>query len=224
MLETIFLAPDLPETLCLRFCHDIRSGVAYLHYAFFDQRIVHEDLKPRNVLLTSDLRYKVRDFGGTDIATCTDCVDSKTNMIRCKNEQTEDFIASERLKNPRLRVSKAADVYSVGMIFYIVIRRQKILRDVNQSKNEVIRYCQFPSKPLHAKLKKIIPRCIDWVDENRPTMLEMRDMLHASLFNKDTTCVAQMVANVLKTYEFERFIDSAKFVALNDVSVDHFIG
>ena len=220
----IFLAPDLPETLCLRFCHDISSGVAYLHYAFFDQRIVHGDLKPRNVLLTSDLRCKIGDFGGADIATCTDGVDSETNMIRRKNEHTEGFTAPERLKNPHLRVSKAADVYSVGMIFYIVIRRQKILRDVNQSKNEVIRYCQFPSKPLHAKLKKIIPRCIDWVDENRPTMLEMRDILHTSLRNEDTTCVAQMVANVLKTYKFKSFIDSAKFVALDDVSVDHFIG
>ena len=51
------------------------SGVSFRHFAFFDQRVVHGDLKPQNVLLTTKLRCKVKDFGGGDIATCTEFLD-----------------------------------------------------------------------------------------------------------------------------------------------------
>ena len=49
-----FIVRYIPEAFCLRICCDISSGVSYLHFAFSDQRITHGDLKPRNVLLTSD--------------------------------------------------------------------------------------------------------------------------------------------------------------------------
>jgi len=64
--EDQFLVPKISSLLRLRFCSDISRGVAYLHQAFFERRIVHGDLKPSNILLSSDLKCKVGDFGGAD--------------------------------------------------------------------------------------------------------------------------------------------------------------
>ena len=57
--EKKFLVPSISNALRLRFCSDVSQGVSYLHFAFFDQRVVHGDLKPSNILLTSDLKCKV---------------------------------------------------------------------------------------------------------------------------------------------------------------------
>ena len=67
-----FLVPEISQSLRIRFCSDISNGISHLHFSFFAQRVVHGDLKLQNVLLTSDLRCKVGDFGGADYATCTE--------------------------------------------------------------------------------------------------------------------------------------------------------
>ena len=53
------LSAALPAHLRLRFAHHIALGMAYVH----EQGHLHRDLKSDNVLLTSDLRAKVADFG-----------------------------------------------------------------------------------------------------------------------------------------------------------------
>jgi len=130
-----FLVPDisLHESLRLRLCSDISHGVSYLHFAFSDQRMVHGDLKPSNILLSGDLRCKIGDFGGADIATCTEVQSSSSKKPKHKSQWTRGYIAPERMNNPQHRVSKAMDVYSVGMIFYVILRRQQPVEDIKQN-------------------------------------------------------------------------------------------
>ena len=210
-----FLVPKISQDLCLRFCYDISNGVSYLHFAFFDQRVVHGDLKPQNVLLTSDLRCKVGDFGGADVATCTELLDS-AQRTGCVGEWTQGYIAPERLSNPRLRVTKAMDVYSVGMIFYVILRRQHPSRDVFRNKEEITRYCQ--QRIIHIELKQLILKCVDHVYQKRPKMLEVRDALQDLLSKRDAAEIARNVAAVLKTYKCKTFVDNiSDFVSLANV-------
>lgn len=46
-----------------KFVHDVASGLAYLHD---DKRIVHQDIKPGNILIDDDGKYMITDF---DIST-----------------------------------------------------------------------------------------------------------------------------------------------------------
>ncbi|MDA1191219.1 MAG: serine/threonine-protein kinase [Candidatus Poribacteria bacterium] len=49
----------LPLSCALAFAYDICSGLAYAHH----QDVIHRDIKPRNILVTSDMTAKVSDFG-----------------------------------------------------------------------------------------------------------------------------------------------------------------
>uniref|UniRef100_H2YSL9 Protein kinase domain-containing protein n=1 Tax=Ciona savignyi TaxID=51511 RepID=H2YSL9_CIOSA len=54
----------LPWTVRLRISYETANGLSYLHNFSKEKRIVHGDIKPENILLTSDLHAKIADFGG----------------------------------------------------------------------------------------------------------------------------------------------------------------
>ena len=192
------LVPYLPEFLCLRICYDISNGVSYLHFAFSDQRITHGDLKPRNVLLTSDLRCKIADFGGADIATVTDPLNVLKNNGNGDNEWTQGYTAPERIKNSKIRVSKAMDIFSVGMIFFVTMSREKLRKDVTKQVNN---FFQSSSSCEQRHLKKLTRQCINQDPEGRPNALKLREELKSSLHKHDFVEIAQQVAYVLKAYK-----------------------
>ena len=49
------LDPDLARS----YLRDVVKGLEYLHY----QKIIHQDIKPENLLVTKDGRVKISDFG-----------------------------------------------------------------------------------------------------------------------------------------------------------------
>ena len=209
-----FLIPKISDSLSLRLCSDISNGVSYWHFAFFDQKVVHGDLKAQNVLLTSDLRCKVGDFGGADIATCTEYLDS-TKRTTSRSEWTEGYIAPEKLNQPGLRVTKAMDVFSVGMIFYVILRREHPNIDVDRNREDVTRYCQ--QSLINRDLKQLALKCVEHYHLKRPQMLEVRDKSHSLLNEQNASEIAADVATVLKTYTCNTFVE----ITSDFVHVDH---
>ena len=218
--DDCLLVVDIPEALCLRFCRDISSGVSYLHFTFTGQRIVHGDLKPNNVLLTSDLRCKIGDFGSADMASSINDIDFPS-FSHCDTLCALDYIAPERLDNPELRITEAMDVYSVGMIFYAIMRRQHPCKCTN-GKSEVKSFCQPSSKPCHEHLKQFTLQCIHQDAEQRPKMLKVRNDLQSVLRSQEVVKIAEQVADVLRTFKFKNFVDSSELVTLTDVSAKTF--
>ena len=53
---------SLPEDLVSYILRDVLQGLCYLHHA----HVLHRDIKGQNVLLTTDARVKLIDFGGSD--------------------------------------------------------------------------------------------------------------------------------------------------------------
>ena len=103
-----------------RFAHDVASGLAYLHDS---KNIVHQDIKPANVLIDDDGKFMITDF---DIST------RQSSTVRMTARQVEemqdfnygagtpDYMGSERWPDPKtgyrppVKPMQASDIWSLG--------------------------------------------------------------------------------------------------------------
>ena len=107
-------------------------------------------------------------------------------------------------------------VYSAGMIFYVIQRRQHPNKDVHRNKIEVTRYCQ---QTIHTNLKHLSLNCVDHDPHKRSQMLEVRNTLQELLNKRAAAKIAQDVATVSKIYKCRTFFDNiSDFEPLTDVA------
>lgn len=102
----------------------ICAGVAYLH----SREICHRDLKPDNVLLTADGVAKISDFG---LARHASSQSENNFRTYCG---TPHYFAPEMFKLQKQQVDgygKAVDVWSLGVILYIIVSGRPPFDDEN---------------------------------------------------------------------------------------------
>ena len=87
----------------------VMSAVAYAH----QQRVIHRDIKPVNILVTSDGVPKLLDFG---IAKLLDGVDRAKLTLTGTWPLTPEYASPEQVEG--LRVATTSDVYSLGVVLY----------------------------------------------------------------------------------------------------------
>jgi len=81
------------------------SVVAYAH----DHKIIHRDIKPDNIMVRSDGRLKLLDFGSAKELSWIDC--------NLSPEGTLNFMSPEQLEG---RACLASDVWALGVILYLL--------------------------------------------------------------------------------------------------------
>ncbi|MEO2016344.1 MAG: serine/threonine-protein kinase [Fuerstiella sp.] len=84
-----------------------------LQYAH-DQGVVHRDIKPENILLDSDGRLKIADFGLAKLGGETD-EQHLTGTLQVLG--TVQYMAPEQMTQSKT-VDHRADIYSMGVVFY----------------------------------------------------------------------------------------------------------
>ncbi|KAG9130921.1 hypothetical protein Leryth_006689 [Lithospermum erythrorhizon] len=109
--------------------HDIAigtaRGIAYLHEEC-EQRIIHYDIKPGNVLLDSKFAPKVADFGLAKLINRDD-----THVTISGYRGTPGYSAPEfMLKN--FPITHKCDVYSFGMLLFEIFGRRRNAIDANR--------------------------------------------------------------------------------------------
>ena len=97
----------LPVRRALEIALAVADGLAYAH----EHGVVHRDVKPQNVLLSRDGEIKVTDFG---IARSLDGESGLTLTGTVLG--TSSYLSPEQASG--LRVTPAADVYSLGVVLY----------------------------------------------------------------------------------------------------------
>jgi len=91
----------------LKYAEQICAAVAYAH----EEKIVHHDLKPANIMLTSSGRIKVTDFGIAHIVR-----ETMTRLSKVETAGTLLYMAPELLRGGR--GTPATDQYALGCTFY----------------------------------------------------------------------------------------------------------
>ncbi|KAG7543839.1 Serine-threonine/tyrosine-protein kinase catalytic domain [Arabidopsis thaliana x Arabidopsis arenosa] len=107
----------------------IAQGLEYLHYGC-KTRIVHFDIKPKNILLDENLCPKVSDFG---LAKLCEKRESIFSLIDARG--TIGYIAPEVFSRMYGRVSHKSDVYSYGMLVLEMIgsRNKNLVKTIDSA-------------------------------------------------------------------------------------------
>lgn len=102
------LSPGInDEMLIWRFIHDVSAGLQFLHEK---EDLVHQDIKPDNILVASDDSFVIMDFGISKKARAT----LRSQSKRSNSAGAPAYMAPERFtKSPS--VIYASDVWSLGV-------------------------------------------------------------------------------------------------------------
>jgi tetratricopeptide (TPR) repeat protein len=102
------------------------EAVAYAH----QHLIVHRDLKPANILVPADGHPRLLDFGIATLLARADGVDTGVTATG-HHTFTIDFASPEQIRGEA--VTTATDVYSLGVLLYLLVagRRPYTLKDLS---------------------------------------------------------------------------------------------
>ncbi|RHZ80087.1 hypothetical protein Glove_139g176 [Diversispora epigaea] len=148
--------------------------------------IVHQDFHPGNILLfdfkfTSSL--KISDFGLSKLIGVNPNNPEKKNIVGVL-----PYIAPEVLSGDE-EYTKAADVYSFGIIAYEIITSFPPYPDIPHDEDLAIKICNGlrPKIPFHTPklITRTIMRCWDARVTHRPTFKELYAKLKKSYINYD---------------------------------------
>ncbi|XP_004301779.1 PREDICTED: probable receptor-like protein kinase At5g39030 [Fragaria vesca subsp. vesca] len=165
----------------------IGKGIEYLHQGC-DQRILHFDIKPHNILLDHDFNPKISEFGLAKLCSKEESIISMTAA-----RGTVGYIAPEVFLRNFGNVSYKSDVYSFGMLVLEMIGARK-----EPALGSSISEVYFPEwiynrliqggtldlkldtdDDVHVAKKLVIVAlwCIQWYPVNRPSMKSVVRML-----------------------------------------------
>jgi serine/threonine protein kinase/tetratricopeptide (TPR) repeat protein len=91
---------------------DVCSAVQYAHRNL----VIHRDIKPGNVLVSSDGVPKLLDFG---VAKLLEGDDDSPDLTADARFLTPEYASPEQLRGDR--VSTLSDVYSLGLVLYVLL-------------------------------------------------------------------------------------------------------
>ena len=123
----------IPEETILKYFNQVCSAVEYIH----SKRIIHRDIKPDNILMTSDGRVKLGDFGfGRFFSQNTRDAHSTVGTFY--------YMSPERFG--RTGHSFSSDVWSLGCTLYELIALNTPFSLMNQDLREIEAHCTATSE------------------------------------------------------------------------------
>ncbi|KAB2011985.1 hypothetical protein ES319_D09G057700v1 [Gossypium barbadense] len=166
----------------------IAKGIEYLHQGC-EQRILHFDIKPHNILLDQNFNPKISDFGLAKL-----CSKDQSAVSMTAARGTMGYIAPEVLSRNFGNVSYKSDVYSFGMLLLEMVGGRKNIGVTVENTSQVyfpewaynhldngeetgIRIENESHSENERKLTIVGLWCIQWYPVDRPSMKVVIQML-----------------------------------------------
>jgi len=191
----------------LRIFYELASALAFIHNLPAPCRVVHGDLKPENVLLTSELHCKLSDFGSSQMVALTGLTTSQS-AITNKLDMTLAYAPPEKLESLNIKPRKEQDTYSFGMILYTILSgsppyrhssfestfKELIMdgkRPDQASIDELRATLSEPQQQILDVLRSKMRKCWAQVSSDRPSMLDVQNDLQTFLAQKSEDEIAK---------------------------------
>jgi serine/threonine protein kinase/Flp pilus assembly protein TadD len=126
VLSEKLAAGPLPEKDVIRLGRQLADGLAAAH----EQGLIHRDLKPGNLRLTTDSRLKILDFGLAKLLQrdADKTVDSQLTLIP-EGAGTLPYMAPEQLRGET--TDARTDIFAAGIVLYEMATGQRPFRETS---------------------------------------------------------------------------------------------
>ncbi|KAL0382430.1 UNVERIFIED_CONTAM: Rust resistance kinase Lr10 [Sesamum calycinum] len=167
----------------------IAKGIDYLHQGC-NQRILHFDIKPHNILLDHNLNPKVADFGLAKL-----CSKEQSVVTMTAARGTIGYIAPEVFSRNFGKVSYKSDIYSYGMLLLDLVGGRRNFHGGGQDSSSELYFPEWmynqldKGEDIAIQIEKeadsdIVKRliivglwCIQWYPADRPSTKVVIQML-----------------------------------------------
>jgi len=148
-----------------KYISDVASGLAYLHA--LEPPIIHQDIKPANVLLDDNLNYSITDFG-----ISTKRGNGSDDYLGIEKSGTMAYMAPERF-NEETPPNPPSDIWAFGATLYEIVTG-KVPFGEEGGWTQVKRQAPLPDVPgVSADIQRLIHDCLDPDPDKRPTAKEL---------------------------------------------------
>jgi len=168
LLEFIIKNGSVVESQTRIWVFQMLEGLLYLH----NKNIVHRDIKCENVFLTATLNIQIGDFGFARI-------------MKNNSEMSKTYCGSEAYSSREILLAipyepKKADVWSLGVVLYVMLNKSMPFYDENNNKKkqadrQLNKQWKFRSKVidiLSDEVKDFQTLLLDPKPDTRPTVME----------------------------------------------------
>ncbi|MDE0502903.1 MAG: serine/threonine-protein kinase, partial [Candidatus Poribacteria bacterium] len=155
---------------------DICRGLTAVHA----QNIIHRDIKPQNILLTSDDTAKLTDFGVA-------CILEATNDIAATVTGTRKYMAPEQYDG---EYDYRVDLYSLGLVLFEMVTGRfpfwgRTHDEIKMKKlGAEVEFDDEVPDELHVFLQKVLHRNVDSRHQTAAEMYQDLDTIRSSWYAK----------------------------------------
>lgn len=172
-----------------KFLRQTASGLAYLHSC--TPPIIHQDIKPGNILIDDNGNYRISDFG---ISVKKDY--SNDGYLDDKDSGTADYMPPERFDG-NLTPLPESDIWSLGATAFELITGKTPFGDLGGNAQK--RNAPIPkiNVQISKELKQIIYSCLDTNVTNRPTASVLVELSKNRATNRNRIKAIALTCSIL---------------------------
>ncbi len=145
-LKELIAGRELAADRALEIAAQIADGLAYAHL----HDVVHRDIKPANIMILSDGRVKIMDFGIARMRTAD--VRTQTGVV----QGSPRYLSPEQVLGKRS--DGRADIFSLGVIIYEMVSGQQPFNgiDVNSLMFQIVNFTPPPPSAVNTALPPML--------------------------------------------------------------------